>query len=324
MAENLLCIKLENWIGSNKDINTKPKEEQEKTRTMNLHDLPHEIIYTILEKLSFKEKHTLKTVCNYWKDCLQRMITYTKSSDISQELGLSFKNGKGEFSSLEEYDWAINILDNNNEYIRPSLIFGKEILNYSFGLDNIGERCEYWNANDSSEDIIAKRVRWAYECLERQIGIEKVRLFQELRRRIWDEIIYHFNELYPLDIKLNPDKFIPLISIVENKEDIYLDFVINGYIYNREQGWANYHNFKMNIKRSAKGWVWSGLGDEWENMCALDIIKQFFKTEGATGKGVSLKEMCTNTESNTISHLFEAIFYLVMKSKFGETVKWKI
>lgn len=297
-------------------------------------DLPSEVVYLILEKLPFQEKHNLKSVCWEWKchmDDLLRHPTYLRHL---RELYIQVDNDTSNPDANPHYTWYMwpkaheyNKLD-KPEGINICKLIGKEIIYYSFGMQDIPNKCEYWISGDSAENIISKRKKWALHQLEKEIGSTNIKNLLRFRDAYIKETVHWFNYIYPPELTKCPalteemcGQYIIVLLI--QLDPFRIEYSLNGFT--RNGVYCSEHDFKMyrytpqepnESEKSVE--VWEGLGDKWSEQTASEILSHFkYSIEEP-----EISQFCRNPESNTISHIFEAIAYLVWEYLNGNRIPW--
>ena len=290
---------------------------------------PIEIIYKILNELSYTEMLRLRSVCNQWKDILNDLhkdITWERLGDQSLEL----KMERNLNNPNELYNWFLcpspshykdSVVDGNIEYESFPRSYGLAMIDYTLGMNEVIDSCPYYNEDDSDKIVINKRRMWAQQTIKNKIGNKNFIIMMKMGSLFLEERIKIFNETYPLQINLH-NSSTPLIIAKRFKNgDFRVQFTTDGFMGQSPN--FREHDFKMfkYYSNSSTKFLWEGLGDNWENMSARHIIETFKPSK--TNNGIQLKLLCLNQASMTISHLLEAIIYLAEQKLDGNPIPWE-
>lgn len=300
------------------------QNEDNEDNGLEFNELPYEIVYTILETLPFSEQNRLRVVCKYWQECLDRIIQYTTWEDLTEERNLNLVFDEARPEQPNAYSWFMRPneyayeLEENETYPNLFREFGVALIYYTFGAGGVPENCEYFNADDTPEEKAKKRLRWAQHRVKQEIGELKSELVLEVTERFIKERLDIFNSIYPLQITAVSG--VPMFLAMRTNKSFHIEFTTQSFMSN--QHGHNPNDFKMYVKKDNKGeWVWEGLGDNWEEKTARQVM-ECFAPKRTNETQLTFQGLCVNQESNTISHLFEAIIYLTEMHLLGKTIIW--
>jgi hypothetical protein len=281
-------------------------------------DLPNEIIDLILNLLPYKDMHRLKAVSSEWKDSLTFLIAQVSWKRISNELDLIIIRDDA-IENLE-YNWFLSPKNTILEPCSLPQLYGISQIEYTYGYPNLVQSCDFYNSNDEPNVLREKRTKWCDIVLTNHVGKIQYKLMKNLTFLFMKEQFDIYNEHYPVKLSFG-ENIVPLILVKKTNNLLKIQFTSDGFMINEEN--RKEHDFKLfKSKNDKKAWVWQGLGDRWQTMTVKEILQCFSPVQKENGQ-IAFNLLSLNHESNTISHLFEAILYIVDCILDSKKIKWE-
>jgi hypothetical protein len=282
---------------------TVPVEIEGFTVPVEIEDFPVEILYSIFNHLNYREKHQLQRVCKSWKYILEDMILNESPFDIIKSLNFHIAidpNHRGH----NEYAWFIKEITSCENLCMK---VGWKILELDMLYQEEEDEDEF-TTQPKQPFTKAQISQKALECVVE----DKMtyRLLSTLRTRYINYCLEKFEKLYK--IKLTAEQIgidqacIPILLIMggSHPKDLFVEFTIN------DTETFHPHDYKMSCEfdEETDTAKWSGLGDYWESMEILDILKLFWdETKSAYNFTHS------NIDTSSVSYIFEFIVYAINK-----------
>lgn len=306
---------------------------------IQFYDLPYEIIEHILDLLPYVEMHRLKLVCKEWKDIFSYLIDKFTWERFSIELGLIVdRNIEGDGPDPNpNYSWFLRpskYLCEQSKYNCLIQLYGVSQIEYTFGYPNVVQYCDFYKPDDHIDVIREKRNKWCDQVIINEVGPIQYKLMKQLTKLFVTEILNTYNTNYPIKLSFG-DNMIPLLLALHqpgtHKTDkdatssvVRFQFTSDGFMAHGEN--RREHDFKLfkqkKIVNNKEVWEWEGLGDGWENMTVRKILECFNPQQKADGQ-IFFNILSFNQNTNTISHLFEAILYIADSVLTGNPIKWE-
>jgi hypothetical protein len=304
-------------------------------KPLTLFDLPLEIVDQILSNLTFTEIYKYRSVCREWNELLTRQLQSISYQRIGTELELILHDppiDEDEDERTHQYKWYMYPKAFKG-YIPPRYenqedaelyyglcgFFGLGLIHYNYGMRDIPRRCEYYDINDDDSVRKEKRERWAWEQVERQIGTLQTKILRKYTTTFVEYITGRFGDIYNITLPLS--KHIPIAFVKHTDTEFLLEFTL--YEFAIEGGNARVNDYKMRASKSTCGqWVWNGLGDEWQHKTGIQIFKEFQPISNGHGD-ITIQLTARNANNTTISHILEAMTYMVLEHENGHHIEWK-
>jgi hypothetical protein len=271
----------------------------ETVATIEFDDLPVEVVYSILELLDHKEKFALQSVCTLWKELFNHILLVESPFDISKTLQLNLAIDSN-YRGHPEYAWFIKqITGTENLCVKV----GWKILE----IDMLEQEVE-----DSSNNELLTKLQISEKAFEQAIDNKLTRkLLTTLHARYVENCLKKFEDLYSIKLtaaEIGADtQHMPILLIAGGSDprDIYVEFTLN------DPETFHPHDYKMSCEVDEDTGVvkWNGLGDYWESMEILDILKLFWDESKS-----AYNFTCNNIETSSISYIFEFIVYATSKN----------
>lgn len=248
----------------------------------------------------------------------------------------------------------------DDPYTSLPQLYGISQIEYTFGAPNVLQYCEYYDINDQPEILLEKRKRWCDQVIINEVGNTQYKLMKQLTKEFIKERFDIYNSHYPVKLTFG-ENIIPLLLARRTMNEFRVQFTSEGFMAHeqirREHDFKlfkfkqikNADSFEDNIEihntqnntptinttnniinntthntlnnTTNNAWKWEGLGDNWENMNVKQILEAFNPTLKEDGQ-ISFNILSLNPNSNTISHLFEAILYVSECILDKHPIKW--
>lgn len=277
-----------------------------------MNDLPLEMVFTILHYMPYSEKFRLRSVCSLWRDFFDEQIPELTWEDIDLNLEIREMEVPLIANQIAElYRWYL--VPANEDLPSLCRFYATETIRISNEAEN----------GDDTTTLLAdtEEMKLALQSVHDCLGEKRYRLVRDLTHTFMEETFKIYNEHYKTVQISMPQDLLAIILAKRTSASFHVEFTPRSYL-RYANGVKSAQDFKMFRHFEDGEWKWEGLGDNWENMTARQILEQFSPTRVEGGQ-VTFKLLCLNRESNTISHLFEAIVYLSEQIRAGSPIVWQ-
>lgn len=261
--------------------------------------LPLEMIRAVLSHFGYTEKCRLRCVCSLWCEMLDDLLKEVTWRDVEKDLNLQQRNDGG--NGL--YLW----------YLAPETTEMNVCRRYGQITIDISE-------NDHLDLTSDEEMELAFSMLADEIGSRQVHLLRRLSGLFLKECFELYNEQYKGLVQLAfPQDLLPLILVKPSiLGGLFIEFTPRSFL-RYANGHKSIQDFKLSRDENGK---WDGLGDVWETMTVRQILERFTPTRIETSGNVTFKTLSHNEDSNTISHLFEAIIFFAEQVRMKKSIPW--